>query len=771
MQVAQRGLAPRREQRRDGVVRRIAAGQTAARWRAARRASPRPKRRRGPGPGPRRQHAAEDVRSRGERLPHSLEPVRQPRPLDGRLRLAHPGIGSRESTPTRGEDLHGIPPPGSPCPVRRVGRRPMATHDADQTRRFRISSLTRDPRGSGGATVEAPGTARWCSGKRIHVSVDHERCHQRRGTERRRADLGGPRWGRRRLRHALRAPRRRRPPAGPPARPARRRRRPGLRGLRQGARRAAARRRPRPRLPRLPADRRTPPPGRPHPRRRPGCTPPTTWRPSTRACRSATRPSRASRAPPRPRRSPRLPERWQLVLWHTEVEGDKPADIAPDARDERQLGLRARLPGPRGAAPGVPHPARRRARGRHLPVDPRPARRLRPRRAARAATPPRSRTTSSECRACMAIYLELTEVNSNLGALLAPLLLGGVAAAYLGAAAAGGSLPVGHRRCCVGPGPRPRRRQRRRRRRRRRRGQHRGRRPVASPSRLRGTRRQPRRRPVAATATLVGDLRARRATTLAVGRGSTPAPARSPRHRTSPVHAARRPRPTSRRDPTRTHVRPPTSDVDRPQPTTPTRRTDPTPTDDPDAADPDADPTPTTTRPRPRRRRRPRPSNPTSNPTSDPTSTPTRDPTSSPTRPRPRTRPSNPTSTPDRRTRPPDRPDLQPDRPPTRPDHRPDRPPPPPDHRPDPTPPDPPPTRRVAGSVGGSAPDVRVVLRVAGLGPGRQPRHPGRRVRRASSCAPPTRRCTVARARADLPGLRRRPAPVAFEVVAPQGAR
>src|SRR6478735_4312687 len=24
-----------------------------------------------------------------------------------------------------------------------------------------------------------------------------------------------------------------------------------------------------------------------------------------------------------------LPERWQLVLWHTEVEGQKPADIAP----------------------------------------------------------------------------------------------------------------------------------------------------------------------------------------------------------------------------------------------------------------------------------------------------------------------------------------------------------------------------------------------------------------------------------------------------------
>ena len=40
----------------------------------------------------------------------------------------------------------------------------------------------------------------------------------------------------------------------------------------------------------------------------------------------------------------------------------------------------------------------------------------------------------------MAIYLELTEVNSNLGALLAPLLLGGAATAYLGATAVASPL-------------------------------------------------------------------------------------------------------------------------------------------------------------------------------------------------------------------------------------------------------------------------------------------------------------------------------------------
>ncbi len=46
------------------------------------------------------------------------------------------------------------------------------------------------------------------------------------------------------------------------------------------------------------------------------------------------------------------------------------------------------------------------------------------------------------CRSCAAIYLELSEVNSNLGAILAPLLLGGVGAAYA-SAATGIAAPVG----------------------------------------------------------------------------------------------------------------------------------------------------------------------------------------------------------------------------------------------------------------------------------------------------------------------------------------
>ena len=41
-----------------------------------------------------------------------------------------------------------------------------------------------------------------------------------------------------------------------------------------------------------------------------------------------------------------LPERWQLVLWHLEVEGQKPADVAPLLGMSANSRLRARLPGP-----------------------------------------------------------------------------------------------------------------------------------------------------------------------------------------------------------------------------------------------------------------------------------------------------------------------------------------------------------------------------------------------------------------------------------------
>ena len=128
-----------------------------------------------------------------------------------------------------------------------------------------------------------------------------------------------------------------------------------------------------------------------------------------------------------------LPERWQLVLWHTEVEGDKPADIAP------LLGMTA------NSVAAMAYRAREGLRQAYL-------------RAHLADTADEtcrwvtehlggyvrgglSRRDHAkverhldECRSCTAVYLELVEVNSNLRVLLAPILLGTAAAGYLTAA-------------------------------------------------------------------------------------------------------------------------------------------------------------------------------------------------------------------------------------------------------------------------------------------------------------------------------------------------
>ena len=238
-----------------------------------------------------------------------------------------------------------------------------------------------------GATWQGPG--------RLPGSVlRHERCDQHRGTGGRRADLGGPRRGRRRLRRPLRAPRRGRPTPRPAARAGRRRRRPGVRGLRQGAGRAAARRRARRGLPRLPPDLRPAPPGRPHPgdraaahhRRHGGLRP-------RRAVRRHGRRGLRERG-----RGPgvRLAARALAAgaLAHR-GRGRQARRHRADPRHERQLGLRPRLPCPRGPARGVPDPARRRARGRHLPLDPRPAGCLRPLLHLPSRRRARSRTTST----------------------------------------------------------------------------------------------------------------------------------------------------------------------------------------------------------------------------------------------------------------------------------------------------------------------------------------------------------------------------------------
>ena len=174
-----------------------------------------------------------------------------------------------------------------------------------------------------------------------------------------------------------------------------------------------------------------------------GSPPPTTWRSSTPACRSATPRSRASRTPRPPPRSPRLPERWQLVLWHTEVEGQKPADIAPllgmSANSVSALAYRARE-GLRQAFLNS-HIAElddEHCEWTHEHLGAYVRHGVSKRDAAKVER------HLDECRKCMAIYLELTEVNSNLSGILAPLLLGAAGSGYLAstavAAKGGGAL-------------------------------------------------------------------------------------------------------------------------------------------------------------------------------------------------------------------------------------------------------------------------------------------------------------------------------------------
>ncbi|GGR71740.1 RNA polymerase sigma factor (sigma-70 family) [Nocardioides luteus] len=137
-----------------------------------------------------------------------------------------------------------------------------------------------------------------------------------------------------------------------------------------------------------------------------------------------------------------LPERWQQVLWHTEVEGQKPAEIAP------MLGMSA------NSVSALAYRAREGLKQAFISMH------------AQDAVEEACATTRAnlgayirnglskrdskkvddhlqDCRPCTAIYLELTEVNSGMGAWLAPALLGTAGAGYLaagGVAAKGGLL-------------------------------------------------------------------------------------------------------------------------------------------------------------------------------------------------------------------------------------------------------------------------------------------------------------------------------------------
>jgi RNA polymerase sigma factor (sigma-70 family) len=128
-----------------------------------------------------------------------------------------------------------------------------------------------------------------------------------------------------------------------------------------------------------------------------------------------------------------LPERWQAVLWHTEVEGQKPAEVAV------LLGMSA------NSVSALAYRAREGLRQAFLTMHLQELEDdacawtqqnlggyVRNGISRRDATKVESHL--SGCRRCTALYLELTEVNSNLSGLLAPLLLGGAAAAYVGSA-------------------------------------------------------------------------------------------------------------------------------------------------------------------------------------------------------------------------------------------------------------------------------------------------------------------------------------------------
>ena len=135
-----------------------------------------------------------------------------------------------------------------------------------------------------------------------------------------------------------------------------------------------------------------------------------------------------------------LPERWQLVLWHTEVEQQKPAEVAV------LLGMTA------NSVSALAYRAREGLRQAYLSmhsqdVDDDACARTRAQLGAYVRGGLSRRDSArveqhlEECRRCTAIYLELSEVNSGLGALLAPLLLGSAATAYVGATT--GSLATG----------------------------------------------------------------------------------------------------------------------------------------------------------------------------------------------------------------------------------------------------------------------------------------------------------------------------------------
>lgn len=131
----------------------------------------------------------------------------------------------------------------------------------------------------------------------------------------------------------------------------------------------------------------------------------------------------------------RLPERWQMVLWHTEVEGESPKDVA------RLLGL-----SPNGVS-ALAYRARERLRQAFLQehasdtADPEcgwTADRLGARVRAGLSQRDSQKVDAhlESCTACKLLFVELGELNQSIPKAIAPIFLAGSAAPYLAQAAA-----------------------------------------------------------------------------------------------------------------------------------------------------------------------------------------------------------------------------------------------------------------------------------------------------------------------------------------------
>ncbi|MEV0843187.1 sigma-70 family RNA polymerase sigma factor [Actinocatenispora sera] len=127
----------------------------------------------------------------------------------------------------------------------------------------------------------------------------------------------------------------------------------------------------------------------------------------------------------------RLPERWQTVLWHTEIEGESPAEVAP------LLGLTA------NGVSALAYRARERLKQmylqEHIAGETDAACRWAAERLGTRVRDGLSRRERhkvdehlADCAKCTLLYTELGEINSGLRELIAPVIAGTTWSAYLG---------------------------------------------------------------------------------------------------------------------------------------------------------------------------------------------------------------------------------------------------------------------------------------------------------------------------------------------------